>query len=133
MYNWGAIWNSSSSGLKNQEYDRGDLLRSPRDTFYQQKLALTSPTRGDRSVGIVRWRTKATEFSFLVQYIFKFLNDILIDFIWIGGPHIKADLDVMGGNCPKGHRKKCLLVINVGNLCYDSTAFTKQIISMVEL
>jgi hypothetical protein len=28
------------------------------------KLALTSPTRGDRSVGIVRLRTKATEFSF---------------------------------------------------------------------
>ena len=29
-----------------------------------QKLALTSPTGGDRSVGIVRSRTKATEFSF---------------------------------------------------------------------
>jgi len=29
-----------------------------------QKLALTSPTGGGRSVGIVRVRTKATEFSF---------------------------------------------------------------------
>ena len=28
-----------------------------------QKLALTSPTGGGRSVGIVRVRTKATEFS----------------------------------------------------------------------
>ena len=29
--------------------------------LYPQKLALTSPTGGGRSVGIVRWRTKATE------------------------------------------------------------------------
>jgi len=31
--------------------------------LYPQKLALTSPTCGSRSVGIVRSRTKATEFS----------------------------------------------------------------------
>ena len=31
-----------------------------------QKLALTSPTGGGRSVGIVRVRTKATEFSILI-------------------------------------------------------------------
>jgi len=31
--------------------------------LYPQNLALTSPTGGDRSVGIVRSRTKATEFS----------------------------------------------------------------------
>ena len=30
--------------------------------LYPQKLALTSPTGGGRSVGIVRERTKATEF-----------------------------------------------------------------------
>jgi len=30
--------------------------------LYPQKLALTSPTCGGRSVGIVRSRTKATEF-----------------------------------------------------------------------
>jgi len=34
--------------------------------LYPQKLALTSPTGGGRSVGIVRSRTKATE---LVSYI----------------------------------------------------------------
>jgi hypothetical protein len=33
-------------------------------------LALTSPTSGGRSVGIVRLRTKATEFSFLVFLTF---------------------------------------------------------------
>src|SRR5215469_10945374 len=31
--------------------------------LYPQKLALTSPTGGGHSVGIVRSRTKATEFS----------------------------------------------------------------------
>jgi hypothetical protein len=31
--------------------------------LYPQKLALTSPTGGGRSVGIVRSRTKAKEFS----------------------------------------------------------------------
>jgi len=34
--------------------------------LYPQKLALTSPTGGGHSVGMVRSRTKATEFSFLV-------------------------------------------------------------------
>ena len=39
--------------------------------LYPQKLALTSPTGGGRSVGIVRSRTKATEFSlvYMSQYI----------------------------------------------------------------
>ena len=31
--------------------------------LYPQKLAVTSPTGGGRSVGIVRVRTKATEFN----------------------------------------------------------------------
>jgi hypothetical protein len=42
----------------------GESLRWPRDTLYPLKLALTSPTRSGRSVGIVRLRTQATEFSF---------------------------------------------------------------------
>jgi hypothetical protein len=36
-----------------------------RDTLYPPKLALTSPTSGGGSVGIVRSRTKTTEFSFV--------------------------------------------------------------------
>jgi hypothetical protein len=56
--------NSSGSGLENREYGRGDPLRWPRDTLYPQKLALTSLTSGDRSVGIVRLRPKAKEFVF---------------------------------------------------------------------
>jgi hypothetical protein len=42
---------------------RGNLLRSPSDTLYRQKLTLTSPTSGGRSVDIARLRTKATEFA----------------------------------------------------------------------
>jgi hypothetical protein len=41
-------------------------LRWPRDTFYPQKLALTSPTSGDRSVGIVRLRTKGHGVWFII-------------------------------------------------------------------
>jgi hypothetical protein len=42
--------------------------------IYPQKLALTSPTGGGRSVGIVRLRTKATEFSlvFSIKYVTLF-------------------------------------------------------------
>jgi hypothetical protein len=53
----------AAPGLENREYGRGDPLRRPRNTLYPQKLALSSPTSGGRSVGIVRLRTKATEFS----------------------------------------------------------------------
>ena len=35
--------------------------------LYPQKLALTSPTGVCRSVGIVRSRTKATEFSLVLE------------------------------------------------------------------
>jgi len=37
--------------------------------LYPQKVALTSPTGGGRSVGIVRSRTKATEFSLVLVII----------------------------------------------------------------
>jgi len=39
--------------------------------LYPQKLALTSPTGGGHSVGIVRVRTKATEFSFFFAVSYK--------------------------------------------------------------
>jgi hypothetical protein len=51
---------------KTEINDRGNPLLCPRDTLYPQKLSLTSPTSGGRSVGIVRSRTKATEFSLVL-------------------------------------------------------------------
>jgi hypothetical protein len=54
--------NINSSGLENRENVREDALHWPRDTLYLQKLALTTPTCGDRSVGIARLWTKTTEF-----------------------------------------------------------------------
>jgi hypothetical protein len=57
-----------TSGLENREYGRVDPSRWPRETLYPQKLALTSPTSGGSSVGIVRSRTEATEFSFSFQF-----------------------------------------------------------------
>jgi hypothetical protein len=40
----------SGSGLESREYGRRDPSRWPRGTFYPQKLALSSPTSGGRSV-----------------------------------------------------------------------------------
>jgi hypothetical protein len=56
---------SSGSGLEIREYGRRDTSHRPRDTIYQQTLALTSPTSGGRSVGIVRYRTQATDSVFI--------------------------------------------------------------------
>jgi hypothetical protein len=49
---------SSGSGLDIWDHGRGDPSRWSRNTFYPQKLALTSPTSGGRSAGIVRLHTK---------------------------------------------------------------------------
>jgi hypothetical protein len=51
-----------SSGLESREYGRRDPSRWPCGTPYPLKSALTSPTSGGRSVGIVYSRTQATEF-----------------------------------------------------------------------
>jgi hypothetical protein len=59
---------SSGSGLESRDYGRMDPSRWPCGTLYPQKLVLTSLTRGGRSVGTVRSRTQATQFSFLVCY-----------------------------------------------------------------
>jgi hypothetical protein len=68
--NWGATWKESSgSGLEKTEINgRGGSLRCPCDTLYPPKLALSSPTKGGRSAGIVRWRTKDLEFYTPIWY-----------------------------------------------------------------
>jgi hypothetical protein len=49
-----------------------DPSRLPRGTLYPHKLAMTSPTSGGRSVGIVRLRTQTMEFVyFCVIYFLK--------------------------------------------------------------
>jgi hypothetical protein len=62
---------SSGSGLESPEYGRRDPSHWPRDAFYPQKLALTSPTSGGRSVGIVRSRTQSSEFFIIMIIIIK--------------------------------------------------------------
>jgi hypothetical protein len=58
-------------GLENREYGRRDPLRWPRGTFYPRKFALTSPTSGCRSVGIVRLGTQATEFPLFILLLYS--------------------------------------------------------------
>jgi hypothetical protein len=59
------------SGLENRVYGRRDPQCCPRDTLYPQMLALTSPTSGDHSVGIVHSRTKVTELLLLIIYFIR--------------------------------------------------------------
>jgi hypothetical protein len=58
---------SSGSGLESREYSRRDPSRRPRGALYPLKLALTSPTGGGGSVGIVRSRTQATELFYYLH------------------------------------------------------------------
>ena len=53
--------------------------------LYPQKLALTSPTGGGRSIGIVRVRTKATEFVFLFCFVLSLVLSCLVcNCFWFG-------------------------------------------------
>jgi hypothetical protein len=54
----------TGSKLEIGEYGRKDPSFWLYGTLYEQKLALTSPARGGRSVCIFRSRTQATEFNF---------------------------------------------------------------------
>jgi hypothetical protein len=67
---------NSGSGLEIREYGRRDPSRWPYGTLYPQKLTLTSPISGGRSVGIVRSRTQATECSLVCLFACK-VRDIL--------------------------------------------------------
>jgi hypothetical protein len=62
---------NSGSGLERREYDHGGPLHWPCDTPYSQKLILTSPTSGGRSVGIVRSRSEDTELFLLLLLLNK--------------------------------------------------------------
>jgi hypothetical protein len=66
---------SSGSDLENREYCRRDPSHWPRDTLYPQKLALTSPESGSRSVSIVLLRTQATEFFFKHHWLIPVNNN----------------------------------------------------------
>jgi hypothetical protein len=52
-------WKSSGSGLENRVKRPWGSVALTTQHLYPQKLALTSPRSGGRSVGIVRLRTKS--------------------------------------------------------------------------
>jgi hypothetical protein len=59
-------WKSSCSGLEIEITTTGILRADHATPLYPQKLALILPTSGDRSVGIVGSRTKATKLLLLL-------------------------------------------------------------------
>jgi hypothetical protein len=56
--------NNSGSCLENREYGRRDPSCWPRGTLYPQKLAITSPTIGGRSLGIVEFFLTKSELKY---------------------------------------------------------------------
>jgi hypothetical protein len=61
------LWRKSSGfSVENREYGHRGPLCWPRNTLYPQKMALTSPTSGSRSVSIVHLWTKVMEFVLFV-------------------------------------------------------------------
>jgi hypothetical protein len=65
----------SGSGLETEITAVGIRHADHVATSIRKKLAITSPTSGGRSVGIVRSRTQTMEFSFLV-YVGILLDDL---------------------------------------------------------
>jgi hypothetical protein len=69
-------WKSRGSGQENRNNGRGNRLRWPRDTLYPQKLALTSPTSGGRSIGIVRLRTEGHGAFYFIRHNFLYASGV---------------------------------------------------------
>jgi hypothetical protein len=69
---------SSGSCLENREYGRRDLSRWLHGTLYPQKLVITSPSSGGRSVGIVRSRTQTMEFVCFFFFFVSLLSHVLL-------------------------------------------------------
>jgi hypothetical protein len=103
------------SGLEIEITSVGDPPHWPCDTpLSPQKLALTSPTRGGRSVGVVRSRTKATE---VVLYIYIYslrycallitllnnVSNLINTSLWTKG---KVIMNMKGGMCKLRYLKR---------------------------
>jgi hypothetical protein len=73
---------SSGSSLENLKYGLGDPLRSLHYTLYPQKFTLTSPTSRRRPVGIVRSRTKATEYLTCIYVLLLYQLKIISDRVY---------------------------------------------------
>jgi hypothetical protein len=66
---------NSGSGLDSREYGRRAQLRCTRGIQYPKNLALTSPTSGGLSVGIVRLRVQATELLLLLYFCLSYIEN----------------------------------------------------------
>jgi hypothetical protein len=69
---------SRGTGLDNRDYGRRGIHCADYATpLYPQQLALTSPTSGDRSVGIVHSLTQATEYVLIIIIIIIILGNAI--------------------------------------------------------
>jgi len=77
--------------------------------LYPQKLELTSPTGCGRSVGMVRSRTKATEFSLVLVSLVNvcIMNKIYILPFASGGISMKIQQTLLQPKLRRTHKNKC--------------------------
>jgi hypothetical protein len=74
---------------------RGNPLCWPCDNLYPQKLALTSPRSGGRSVGIVRSRTQATECFVLLNTLVFVLYQLHAEYSLFPGSYQSCSYCIM--------------------------------------
>jgi hypothetical protein len=98
----------------------GNSLHWPRNTLYPQRSALTLPTSDGRSVSIVRLRTKATGFSFLMQCQLKSKPKLRSSGCW--GPRRFLFLSGLWGTLPD--ERGVLPVVGCHNQIYMVTILT---------
>ena len=89
--------------------------------LYPQKLAVTSPTGGGHSVGIVRSRTKATEFS-LVIYLDSETVILVFSVMW-NSELVRTKLDLVTVTTTRWEKKH--------GMCVFQIQFCKQVLILL--
>ena len=108
--------NEKSSGSRSRKQRLTAVGTSCADhvtPLYPQKFALTSPTGGGRSVGIVRVRTKATEFRLVVVVLVAAATEITKYRIFLGSSVFMFFLVDLRTFC----RLKCFYLLTGDFLC----------------
>jgi hypothetical protein len=101
-----------------------DPSHSPRYTFYQQKLALTSPASGGRSAGIIRSRTEATVFSLVQAQAFlhlEFRQTVLVLLITaneMSPVHTSSGLSELTSHLQSRLESLAYATSHFGNICF---------------
>jgi hypothetical protein len=118
---------SSGFGLENRENGRMDPLRWPRGTLYPQKLALTSPTSGILSVGVLRSRTQATVLLLFLSLLLKWTaNGFLLGGIGTTIRHNTQNYTYHPNSTPRSDKTQHTALHTMKNTLHTMTTIQKK-------